>query len=286
MRRKMIRKFSQLPLLLLLVVTFSIYGCVSQFKQIKSKEELTQHNPKRVVWEKDNSEMVLVPSGNFDMGDHLDEMSNAPVHRIELDAFYMDIYEVTVAQFKEFVTRSGYKYGGNWSDVAKYSPSDDYPMVYVSWNDAVAYADWVGKRLPTEAEWEYAARGGLVGNRYPLGNQITHKDANYSGATTQGKINGTLPVHTFQANGYGLFNMAGNVWEWCSDWYDAEYYKVSSTKNPLGPSNGTNRVLRGGSWANDAFCLRVADRDGSSPLNKWYNDRGFRCVISSYDLKK
>ena len=282
----MIRKFSQLPLLLLLVVTFSIYGCVSQFKQIKSKEELAQHNPKRVVWEKDNSEMVLVPSGNFDMGDHLDEMSNAPVHRIELDAFYMDIYEVTVAQFKEFVTRSGYKYGGNWNDVAKYSPSDDYPMVYVSWNDAVAYADWVGKRLPTEAEWEYAARGSLVGNRYPLGNQITHKDANYSGATTQGKINGTLPVHTFQANGYGLFNMAGNVWEWCSDWYDAEYYKVSSTKNPLGPSNGTNRVLRGGSWANDAFCLRVADRDGSSPLNKWYNDRGCRCVISSYDLKK
>jgi len=117
------------------------------------------------------SQMALIPAGSFEMGDHLDEMSNAPVHRVELDAFYMDVREVTVGQFREFVHQSGYGYN-KWNDVAEYSPGDEYPMVYVNWNDARAYAKWAGKRLPTEAEWEYAARGGLVGKRYPWGDEI------------------------------------------------------------------------------------------------------------------
>ena len=132
-----------------------------------------------ITWQKDGKEMVLIPSGSFEMGDHHDNMSNAPVHRVELDAFYMDVHEVTVGQFREFVNQSGYKYDGNWDNVAKYSPDDEYPMIYVSWNDARAYAKWAGKRLPTEAEWEYAARGGLVGKRYPGGDEITHDDANW-----------------------------------------------------------------------------------------------------------
>jgi formylglycine-generating enzyme required for sulfatase activity len=128
----------------------------------------------------DEGSMVLIPSGSFEMGDHLDGISNAlPVHTVELDAFYMDVNEVTVGQFKEFVQESGYSYQGNWDNIARTSPGDDYPMSYVSWNDAMAYARWSGKRLPTEAEWEYAARGGLVGKRYPRGDEISHDNANY-----------------------------------------------------------------------------------------------------------
>ena len=109
-----------------------------------------------ITWEKDNSQMALIPGGSFEMGDHFGEggTNERPVHRVELDAFYMDVYEVTVGQFREFVNQSGYKYRGNWDNVAKYSLGDDYPMIYVDWIDATAYAKWAGKRLPTEAEWD------------------------------------------------------------------------------------------------------------------------------------
>ena len=219
-----------------------------------------------IEWEKDNSEMALIPAGSFEMGDHLDGLSNAPVHIVQLDAFYMDVREVTVGQFREFVNQSGYKYGNEWptwNDVAKYSPWDWYPMVYVNWNDTTAYAKWAGKRLPTEAEWEYAARGGLVGKRYPWGDQITHDDVNYSG--------------TFGANGYGLYDVAGNVWEWCQDWYGENYYSSSPVKNPPGPDTGSMRVLRGGLWGSPTSYLRVATRSYNDPNNRT-DYVGFRCV--------
>ena len=174
--------------------------------------------------------MALIPGGSFEMGDHFGEgeTNERPVHRVELDAFYMDVYEVTVGQFREFVNQSGYKYRGNWDNVAKYSLGDDYPMIYVDWIDATAYAKWAGKRLPTEAEWEYAARGGLVGKRYAWGDE-----ASTSGKENYGKNVGiTTVVGSYPANRYGLFDMAGNVREWCQDWYGENYCRSSPAKNP------------------------------------------------------
>jgi formylglycine-generating enzyme required for sulfatase activity len=228
-----------------------------------------------IEWEKDNSQMALIPAGSFEMGDHLDGMSNAPVHRVELDEFYMDSREVTVGQFREFVNQSGYSYN-RWNDVAKYSPGDWYPMVYVNWNDATAYAKWAGKRLPTEAEWEYAARGGLVGKRYPWGDQMDHARVE---AWPDGFF-GTAPVGSFGANGYGLYDVAGNVWEWCQDWYGENYYSSSPVKNPLGPDTGSMRVLRGGYWDSATNHLRVANRNFYLP-NSRRSVYGFRCVSGS-----
>ena len=132
-------------------------------------------------------------------------------------------------------------------------------MVYVSWNDATAYAKWGGKRLPTEAEWEYAARGGLVGKRYSRGDQISPDDANYGGKVGKPRVVGSYP-----ANGYGLYDMAGNVWEWCQDRYGSDYYSNSPIKNPPGPGTGYRRVLRGGHWYFDPGTLRVAYRSSTS----------------------
>ena len=159
----------------------------------------------KIIWEKGGSEMVLIPSGSFEMGDHFDggDEDELPIHEVELDAFYMDAYQVTVGQFKQFIEDSGYDYD-DWDSVAEYSPGDEFPMVYVSWNDATAYAKWAGRRLPTEAEWEYAARGGLAGKRYPGGDHVSHDDANYDGIGGEDKWSECAPVGSFEANEYGL----------------------------------------------------------------------------------
>jgi formylglycine-generating enzyme required for sulfatase activity len=236
---------------------------------------------KKIIWDKDGSEMVLIPAGSFEMGDHFDEGDDdeLPIHQVELDAFYMDVNEVTAGQFKPFVEDSGYDYD-DWDNVAEYSPGDEFPMIYVNWNDATAYAEWAGKRLPTEAEWEYAARGGLAGKRYPWGDEITHDDANYLGIGGKDKWVKCAPVGSFEANGYGLYDMAGNVWEWCQDWYDEDYYSNSPAKNPLGPDTGSYRVVRCGSWYFNTHDLRVAYRINDTPHSRSY-DSGFRCVSGS-----
>lgn len=149
-------------------------------------------------------------------------------------------------------------------------------MVNVSWNDAKAYAKWAGKRLPYEAEWEYAARGGNTGlngtphYKYPWGDEINHERANYSGTEGRDRWERTSPVKSFPVTGYGLYDMAGNVWEGCEDWYDKNYYKgrPSPDRNPKGPSTGQYRVLRGGSWDNDPLNLRCAYRNRSYPSNQ------------------
>ena len=237
--------------------------CAEDAKEllVASAQELKGAEAQKIIWKKGGAKMALISAGSFRMGDHLDGMSNAPVHTVQLDAFYMDLNEVTVGQFKKFVQQNGSKYPEQlWNEVAKYSPSDEYPMVYVNWYDAAAYAKWAGKRLPTEAEWEYAARGNLAGKLYPWGDDVNHDDANYLSVGGKDKWNKqAAPVGSFAANGFGLLDVAGNVWEWCLDSYDNRFYHKSPRISPISAcwsieevmkdyvSVTSKRVLRGGS---------------------------------------
>ena len=144
---------------------------------------------------KDGAEMVLIPAGEFQMGSNYGYNDEKPVHTVYLDAFYMDKYEVTNALYKKFMDATGHKAPAYWNDSSYNAP--DQPVLGVSWNDAKAYAEWAGKRLPTEAEWEKAARGGLVGKKYPWGDSISHDDANYGGTGGKDKWDGTSPVGSF-----------------------------------------------------------------------------------------
>ncbi len=226
--------------------------------------------------------MALIPAGEFQMGDAFSEgdPDERPVHTVYLDAFYIDVYEVTNAQYGQFMESTGHRTPSHWNDLTFNAP--EQPVVGVDWNDAKAYCEWAGKRLPTEAEWEKAARGGLVGKRYPWGDDVSHNDANYSG--TGGKdiwSDWAGPVGSFSPNGYGLYDMAGNVWEWCSDWYDSGYYARSPRENPKGANSSSYRVLRGGSWVSYSSILRAASRVWSGPSRR-FSDYGFRCVQDSF----
>jgi len=188
--------------------------------------------------------------------------------------------------------------GANWKHpqgpYSSIEGKDSFPVVQVSWYDAMAYCKWSNKRLPTEAEWEFAARGGLINNIYTFGNDTTQfyrKINSWNGIfpyenTLLDKYEGTAPVHSFQANNYGLYNMTGNVWEWCSDWYDANYYsfcvKNAIFSNPKGPtaSESGEKVMRGGSFlCNDSYCsgFRVAARMKTAPETS-LEHTGFRCL--------
>lgn len=165
----------------------------------------------------------------------------------------------------------------------------DYPVVHVSWHDALAYAAWAGKRLPTEAEWEYAARGGLVQKRFPWGDELEpagkHLMNVWQGAfpthnTRADGHYGPAPARSFKANGYGLYQMTGNVWEWCWDWFDPGYYPVSPKENPTGPTTGQRRVMRGGSYlCHASYCNRYrTDARSSNTPDSSTTNLGFRCV--------
>ena len=242
--------------------------------------------------------MVLIPAGDFQMGSN-DRDDEKPVHTVYVDAFYMDTYQVTNAQFKAFVDANpqwqknnipdqyhyiAAAYLRHWSGNSYPSGQGNHQVVYVSWYAAMAYAQWAGKRLPTEAEWEKAARGGLAGQKYPWGNDIDTTKANYDM-----EIGGTTPVGSYAPNGYGLYDMAGNVWEWCLDEYDADFYARSPLRNPIAGGTSasqivneftrvkTSRVLRGGGWYNSAQLLRVAGRVKSAPTLAG-DFIGFRCA--------
>lgn len=223
---------------------------------------------------KDGKEMVWIPGGTFQMGDRWRDgrPDERPVHSVTVNGFWMDTTEVTNAEFRRFIEATESEVEGSW----KYDPDEpNYPAQYVSWNDAVAYAKWADKRLPTEAEWECAA-GGPNHHKYSLGNTLDLN--NYSGSKTRSTK--PEPVASHPANGYGLYDMSGNVWEWCNDWYDKDYYSKSPSNNPQGPIDGQERVLRSGNWGHvPSSCLRVPLRQGFSPDGMFdLLGFGFRCV--------
>ncbi len=229
-----------------------------------------------------------VPAGCYYMGDHFNEgnSNELPVHYVCITSdMYMDVHEVTNAEYKACVDAAACTVPGDTSSDTR-SPYygnpayDDYPVIYVSWNQATAYCSWAGKRLPTEAEWEYAARGGLEGKRYFWGDTLTGSEANYydSGDPFD---NDTSPVGYFPPNGYGLYDMAGNAWEWVNDRYYSLYYQycVDNTivNDPPGYFSGTNRVIRSGGWNGDSPYIRASYKFNASPTYQGYHI-GFRCV--------
>lgn len=245
----------------------------------------TRHDTKAV---ENLTDMALIPAGEFQMGSTHGDSDEKPVHTVYVDAFYMDKHEVTVGEYKQFVQATGHR---ALSDVvSQSSPTDRHPVVNVSWHDAMAYSQWAGKRLPTEAEWEKAARGGLIGQKYPWGNSIDSSKANYNKNTKSGThAERTTPVGKYPANGYGLYDMSGNVSEWCLDAYQKRFYANSPRRNPVAGEesmhqiveNFTNikarRVVRGGSWSFNAKSVRVANRLGEKP-SLLSSDVGFRCA--------
>jgi formylglycine-generating enzyme required for sulfatase activity len=230
--------------------------------------------------------MSLIPAGCFNMGDafsegHSDEL---PVHNVCITSdFYMDVHEVTNAEYAACVSGGGcmapfFSYSYNHVSYYGNPTYNNFPVIYNDYNESTAYCTWEGKRLPTEAEWEYAARGGLAGKRYPWGDTISGAKANYDNSGDPWD-NDTTPVGYYAANGYGLYDMAGNVGEWVSDWYLATYYSVSPTNNPTGPASGTYRVVRGAKgFPVYMFDIRVASRGQYFlPTNQYYTV-GFRCA--------
>lgn len=221
--------------------------------------------------------MIMISGGTFIMGSNANEHAPYfPAHPVSLSSFYMDLYETTNKEYFEFCTKTGHKLPEFWGmDIYKSGPDfPDHPVVGVTQSDASSYAEWAGKRLPTEAEWEYAARGGLEDIAYPYGEKADHNKARFNNPEAE---KGCVKTGSYQANGFGLYDMSGNVWEWVSDWFDTAYYYESLRENPRGPSSGTFAVIRGGGWHSGGGCSSVFYRNGLP--QHWVDFAGgFRCV--------
>ena len=216
-------------------------------------EDIRTTQLEEITW-KDGSKMLRIPSGSFEMGDQFNDgpIYEKPVHTVEISSFYIDVYEITNAQYDKFIKETTYNEPVFWGDPDFNGP--DQPVVGVTWYDAMNYAIWAGKRLPTEAEWAYAVRGGQTNKKFPWGNgepNIPDVDGNYITSQYVG-INGsadgyryTSPVGSFPPNGYGLYDLAGNAREWCLDEYDDFYFlKISQKNSPLkNPLSGHNHLI-------------------------------------------
>ena len=252
----------------------------------------TYQAPKTLAKEitgKDGAPMVLVPKGEFTMGARDDDLNaqedERPAHAVSLDAFYIDKFEVTTKKYRDFLNDTGRKHPGPWSATIPLSQGQK-PVVGVSWHDAKAYCEHYEKRLPTEAEWEKAARG-TDERLYPWGNETpTSQHANFNKSHFDN--NGALTFDNYGVltkggkleagvSPYGAYDMAGNVMEWVSDWYARDYYQNGPKRNPQGPQEGNSKVIRGGSWVSDAWFLRSSVRGLRKPsLGDYFI--GFRCA--------
>lgn len=235
------------------------------------------------IFGKDGATLLYVPAGEYSMGSDNTESDEAPFHTVFLDAFWIDKTEVTVRMYtlcvdagacKEPTNKKSFSHPDYYGNVE----FDNYPVIYVDWDMAKAYCEWADRRLPTEAEWEKAARGPAA-NDYPWGNtapsaDILNFDRNVGDVTNVGK-------YLDGKSAYGVLDMAGNVWEWVNDWYDDTYYQDSDSMNPLGPDSDTlrYRVLRGSSWTDGSNVVRSSNRFKNYPYTSNY-DIGFRCAFS------
>jgi formylglycine-generating enzyme required for sulfatase activity len=243
-------------------------------------------------------DMIYVEGSTFTMGTNTGEDDEKPAHKVNLNSFYIGKFEVTVRLYKQFCEMEDKEFpaapskrpdpvtGEDWfyehDNVKDWVWNDDWPIVNVSWNDAVEFCQWLSDftgrkyRLPTEAEWEYAARGGKKSKGYLFSGSNKVADvAWYDETTNEG---GLKAVGKKKANELGIYDMSGNAWEWCSDYYDSKYYVNSPLKNPQGPSTGLFRVIRGGSWYFYEDMCRVYTRDGPRASEKNWN-YGFRVVL-------
>ena len=251
---------------------------------------LTVHTaPKEEVqFKKDDAAMRLIPAGTYTIGSEAEiaDVDEKPAHPVELDDFYIDKYEVTNAQYRTFLAATDHREPRYWNDETLNQP--EQPVVGVSWDDAVAYAEWAGKRLPTEAEWETAARGSEE-RVFPWGNEFDLKIAattiHANVIATDDGFEKTAIVGSFTAgeSPFGVQDLAGNVFEWVADWYAEGYYNDSPPSNPQGPAEGNFKVLRGGSWRDGGEKARSAKRS-SLPASMRHDEIGFRCAISLADF--
>jgi formylglycine-generating enzyme required for sulfatase activity len=313
---------------LMTILLISLPGCHGKQQESPDPSNPILENSRRTTtpgmrsWKiqgstRDGVWMVFVPQGYFTMGSDSGPDDEKPSHAVWLDDYWIDRTEVTNARFGEFIRATGYRtdaettgwsyvydmpstkwvkiYGADWKHPR--GPSGDleglenHPVTYVSWNDAAAYCAWTGRRLPSEAEWEKAARG-TDGRMYPWGNRkpdrdlMNFADKNITLSWADEQIDDgyafTSPAGNYPqgASPYGAMDMAGNVWEWVNDWYDPDYYQEQAVwSNPAGPSDASGRVLRGGSWADSAGVARTTMRLGYYPMDG-YAYYGFRCAVS------
>lgn len=223
--------------------------------------------------------MIEIPAGKFVMGSR-ERITEQPVRKVYLDSFFIDKHPITNIQYKRFVDDTAHKAPSHWESGSYPSGRAAYPVTNVSWKDAAAYAEWVGKRLPTEAELEKAARG--VDERiYPWGNDFDESKCN----SARSQIHRTTRIGKYSPAGdspYGVCGLAGNVWEWVNDWYDRSYYRNAPRSNPSGPDSGKHKVLRGGSWESHSTNVRCSARFDASP-EEAKNKYGFRCASDAPD---
>ncbi len=261
---------------------------VSRAREESQPAAAAEHPPQQVdagppagrtkTLEKAGLVVAWVPAGRFEMGctrgDARCFADEQPRHPVELRrGFWIGVGEVTFGQYRAYAAATGARMPAlpSWAD-------DDHPVVEVDWDEAGAFCAWAGGRLPTEAEWEYAARGGGDGPRYPGGDAIGHDDANFDGTDGRDRWPRSAPVGSFPANALGVTDVAGNVWEWCADFYGERTYRAGLSVDPTGPDSGTARVVRGGSWTSDPARLRVSYRYSIEPGERLLFT-GVRCVF-------